>query len=83
MTADETRRIRTIRLEDIACRSLIDELFRIIDIREFENGSRGQPEFGENALGIGAVIFKTSTIGAAANNVQPFAAQTILDLPLP
>ena len=83
MTADETRRIRAIRLQHIARRSLIDELFRFIDIREFENGGRGQAEFGENALGIGAVIFKTSTIGAAANNIQSFAPQTVLDLPVP
>src|SRR5262245_47441453 len=83
MKADETRRIWTVRLEHIACRSLIDEFFRFIDIRKFENGSRGQAKFAENTLGIGAVIFKTSTIGATSNNVQPFAPQTVLDLTVP
>ena len=56
---------------------------RFIDIRKFENGGRGQAKFGENALGIGAVIFKSGTIGAAANNIQSFAPQTVLDLPVP
>src|SRR5262249_1173935 len=59
MTADDACRIRAIRLQHVARRSLIDESFRFIDVREFEYGGCGKPQFGENALGISAVIFKT------------------------
>ena len=80
VTSNECRYLRTVRLEHVTGGTTIYEAGALGGVEEFEQGSGRQAKLGKDALGVTPIVFKAGSIGAAADDVVAFAAQTILSL---